>query len=211
MALRVSAAAAHRAAGRGGVMAAEFGLAAVGAAALTEGIKFLYGQAAELLKRRRERRSKGETAQAPGSPPAPAEAPQPPEGVFEGVPRLDEVDETVLDKVEEGLGELLERPALVRVSALGREADASDAELLEAAEALRSLLEHVHRQRITFRGEPGRPASGPLVFGEAEAETVDGLLAGVRARRIAGGTVHGKATGGHVAGEAIGVEADVIE
>jgi len=41
--------------------------AAIGAAALTEGIKFLYGQAGEILKRWRERKDKAaqeSTAQA---------------------------------------------------------------------------------------------------------------------------------------------------
>src|SRR5690349_16387636 len=43
-------------------MADPFTLTAVGAVALTEGIKFLYGQAGEALKRWRERKAAGKSA-----------------------------------------------------------------------------------------------------------------------------------------------------
>ena len=46
-------------------------LSAIGGTILVEGIKFLYGQAGELLKSWRERRQKGDAAEPPrlGSPP----------------------------------------------------------------------------------------------------------------------------------------------
>jgi hypothetical protein len=183
-------------------MADPFTLAAVGAVVLTEGIKFLYGQAAELITAWRQRRR----ATAPGSPsgeptggpvgmPVSASAAS---GVFAGDPRLEHPDPAVLQAREDTLDKILASPALVRVLH-GKDADPSDEEQVKAAEALRALLEEIYGERLTLVGETGREPSGtPLVRGEAEAETVKGLLEGVSAGTVRSGAIEGKAKAGIV-------------
>ena len=137
-------------------------LAALGAVALTEGVKFLYGQATELLKRRRERRDAARKAEV-----AAADLPAAPDGLLDGsltVPG----DVAVSDAEADQLIKLM--------SQLDADAEdlepirADDAELLKAADALRGLLEGVYGQRITFAGEPGRPPTGtPLDAAELAA------------------------------------------
>jgi hypothetical protein len=87
----------------------------------------------------------------------------------------------------------------------------ADDQLLETIDALRSALEAVYGQSITFRGER-RETSGSIVAGQVKADQVLGYVAGLRARRILGGSVFGRAVVGEVAagGEAIGVDLDEI-
>jgi hypothetical protein len=89
-----------------------------------------------------------------------------------------------------------------------QDVDPADTETLEAADALRRLLEVIYGQRITFKGEE-RPPSGPLVIGRAEVEKVIGDVAGVRAR-VVRGRVEGEIKAREVTGRASGVEADTI-
>jgi hypothetical protein len=151
-------------------MADPLTLAALTAVGLAEGIKFLYGQAGELLRRRRERKD-GTAAEAPP-------------GLLTGAVDLSRLDDNVLER---------ERPAIealyAQLTLHGQclaDADPADKELVRRAEALRALLELVHGQRITFRGEK-RPASGTRVDATADAERVAGYLAAVRAETIAEG------------------------
>ena len=138
-------------------------LAALGAVALAEGVKFLYGQATELLKRRRERRDAAKKDEA-------AEAlPAAPEGLLDGsltVPgdvAISDTDADQLIKLRSQLNVYADNLEPIR---------ADDAELVKAADALRGLLEGVYGKRITFAGEPGRAPTGtPLDVAE---------LAGVR-------------------------------
>ena len=58
--------------GRDTSVADPFTLAAVGAVAITEGIKFLYGQAGEVLKRWRERKAAGKRQRGAGRRPTAA-------------------------------------------------------------------------------------------------------------------------------------------
>jgi hypothetical protein len=116
--------------------------------ALTKGIYFLYSQAAEVLKRRRERK-----------------------------------------KTAEG------------------------GSLLVAADGLRRALEAVYQQRITFKGEPEREASGPVLIGRIDVQEVASYVAGVRARRVEGGArLEGEIKAGRVErdAEAVAVDADTV-
>jgi hypothetical protein len=182
--------------------------AAVGIAAITEGIKFLYGQASELLKWRREKRKTAESAQAAPSPQPPL-MPRP--DVFEPGPAQPSVDEGSLGRLVQPLDELCDK--LSGVVAGRTEVDTGDAALLTRVDALRKALEIVTGQRLTFRGETRPDAQGPVIRGEVHVNRVLGYAAGVAA-----GTITGKATveGTVVADEvgpgatAIGTEAHTI-
>ncbi len=85
-------------------------------------------------------------------------------------------------------------------------------QLLKIIDALRCALEAVYGQHITFRGE-SRETSGPIVTGQVKADQVLGYVAGLRAKRILGGSAFGRAVAGEVAAgeEAIGVDLDEIK
>lgn len=86
-------------------------LAAVGTVALTEGVKFLYGQAAELLKRWRERRDAAKTTPSKTVEPAVVELPA---DVFEGQLSAPQIHYDKLTKVEPRLKELVGKIALIK-------------------------------------------------------------------------------------------------
>ncbi|TQM78285.1 hypothetical protein FHX81_0547 [Saccharothrix saharensis] len=176
-------------------------LSVLGAAALTEGIKFLYGQATELLRRRRERRDEAAALEV-----EPAEVPE-----LDGELRLPlRADGAVLERVEPDLKEL--RRKLQDYADGVEEVASDDRGLLESADAVRRLLEAVYGQRITFRGEQ-RAASGPVVEGGIDVDVVAGYVAAVRARAVTGGaTVRASVRANEVAegAEVIGVDVDRI-
>lgn len=179
----------------------EGALAGVVTTALTEGIRFLYQQAQELIGSWRADR----TAEVTGAPP--------PVGVFLGELRLVPDDPSVLDEHAGAFDTLLTSPGLVRLT-LGHAVDPDNEDQMRAAAALRALLETVSGRRITFVGESGRDTSGTTVVrGEAEATVVRGLLAGVDADEIESGarlTGHVKADEVEQGGAAYGVKARKI-
>jgi hypothetical protein len=194
----------------------EFALAGITATVLTEGVKFLYGQASDLLKEWRQRRQdeRRDSADDPATRSTGGDVPNAalPSGLFSGEPQLTRPDWKVIEEHEQIMDDVLILPALVRI-ANGRDADPDDAVQIEAAEALRVLLEDIYHTRITLVGESRREPSGtPLVRGEAEAESVAGLLAGVAAGTIGAGTVEGRVRTKDVkgGGTAAGVKADRI-
>jgi hypothetical protein len=188
-------------------MADPLTLAAVGAVAITEGIKFLYGQAGEALKRWRERQS----AKAAAAEPTTAEpvSVQLPADAFEGQlqePRLH------LDAVARLEQELRDLRAAVADYAQGiDEVDPNDKRLLEKVDGLRRAMEAVYGQRIVFKGEAG-PSSGTAVVGEAKVREVLGYVAGLRAREIISGSVTGRVEADTVAtgAQAVGLEVETI-
>ncbi len=132
-------------------------LAALGGAALTGGITFLYGQVTELLKRRRDR---AEQAAAAAEPPM---VPAGPVEVLDGSLVARPVDLDVVAGNEARLREL--RRELADYADGLVEPDPADERLLEQVAALRGLLELAYGQHVTFRGEQ-RPATGsPLQAG----------------------------------------------
>jgi hypothetical protein len=172
-------------------MADPLTLSVLGATVLTEGIKFVYNQATELLRRRREK-----AAEAPDVP------------ALEGQLAPLNPDSAVLDRVEPDLREL--RKVLQDYVDDIEPISAQDERLLEATDAARRLLEAVYGQRITFRGEQ-RPVSGPVVEGTVDVDAVSGYVAGVRAR-VVGGSAHvrGAVRADEVSGTAVGVDLDRI-
>ena len=164
-------------------MVEPFSAGALGALAATEGIKFLYSQAAEVLKRWRDRKAGRE---------AEALAPIPVQGdtVLEGTLEPPRVDFDALERLHVDIKQL--------ASVLGdyagglEDPDPSDGDLTAAADGLRRALEVVYRQRITFKGEE-RGASGPVVIGRAQVEKVEGEVVGLRARLVGSGRVEATA------------------
>jgi hypothetical protein len=161
-------------------MADPLTLAVVGAAALTEGIKFLYGQAGELLRRRWER--KEAQAQGGGDPLA-EPLPAPPAGVLTGDPGPLVADPVALDGLAADLAEL--RTVLEHYVMEQRPVSADDAALLARIDALRQGLEAVYGRRLSFVGEDREP-SGTRVEGIAEAQTVRGVVAGASVGDVEG-------------------------
>lgn len=177
-----------------------FSMGALGALAATEGIKFLYGQAAEVLKRWRERKAGNEAA---------AEEPILVQGgeILQGELQPPKVDFDAVERLEEDVKKLA---AVLGNYAGGlEEPDPGDRELADAADGLRRALEVIYGQRITFEGEEREP-SGPAVIGRAEVDKVVGDVAGVRARLIRSGRIEGEVVAGEVTGRASGVDADTI-
>jgi hypothetical protein len=175
---------------------------AIGAVALTEGVKFLYAQAGEVLSRWRERRA--------GSP-APGAALRPPAELIEGEVEPAEPDLDRVGAVEQELRDIRRSLAVYADDSDPEPVDPADKPLLEQVDALRRLLEAVYGQRITFKGEAREP-SGPLVEGEIDVEQVAGDAAAVRARVIESGEVKGIAKAKRVerGGRVSGVDADRI-
>jgi hypothetical protein len=185
-------------------------IAAVGAIVLTEGVKFLYGQATELLKRWRDRReatAKGDAAAAEAAARVTLESPP----VIEGKLAPPVIHFDVLERSEETLKDLRRALAEYADEVDPRPIDATNEQLMEAADALRQLLEAVYQQRITFKGER-RPSSGPVVEGELKVDQLLGDAAAVRARLVLGGHVRGQATAGTVGpgGRLSAVDVDTV-
>lgn len=172
-------------------------LSALGAVAITEGIKFVYGQASELLKRRRERKKSG----VESSEPVPIENPDALEGSLEPLT----IDYDVLEELQEDIAAL--------ALELGEYKDGGTEpgpDVIQKVDELRRALEATYGQRITFRGETGRESSGTKLSGEARATLVRGLVAGVDVGTVRGGaTVEGRASAETVEekGTVVGVRA----
>src|SRR4051794_33553452 len=176
---------------------------ALGAVAATEGIKFLYGQATEVIKRWRDHKA-GKQAES--------EAPIPvavPEGVLEGELAPPKVDFDAAERLHDDIKQL--------ASVLGNyangleEPDPDDPDLAAAADGLRRALEAVYGQRITFKGEDREP-SGPVAMGSVDVQTVAGDVAGVRVRLARAGRIEGQAKAKKVeqGGKLSGVDIDTL-
>jgi hypothetical protein len=181
-------------------------LAAIGMAAITEGIKFLYGQASELLKWHREKRKAAEGTQVASSA-QPKLMPRP--NVFEPDPTQASVDEGALERLAQPVDELCDKLSGI---VTGRtEVVAGDATLLTRVDALRKALEVVVGQRLTLRGETRPEVQGPVIRGEANVKKVLGYAAGVAAGVIRGKvTLDGRVVADEVApgASAIGTKVD---
>jgi hypothetical protein len=176
-------------------------LGALSASALTEGIKFLYSQAGEVLRRRRERSDTGDQDTAVTVvPEAQAALEQP------MLPAR--IDDAALAGLESEIRVL--RSALADYAQEIDVVDPSDSELLETVHALRRALEGVLRQSLTLRGEQ-RPA-GPDIDVALRVGEVEGEVRGVVARLVEGGrinaTLHIDRVGGQ--GRVTGFQSDEI-
>lgn len=151
-------------------------LAGLGATALSEGIKFFYGQAGEFLSAWRIRH---EGRDAPGASLAP------PAGLLAGTPR----GEPQLDTPTEVVNDMRSLRQLLSEYVDGiQQIDEEDQALLETVDAIRRTLEIAYAQRLTFAGELNREA-GPIVVTKVEIEHVRGVVTGLRADHISEGRV----------------------
>src|SRR5262250_2637475 len=130
-------------------------LTMLGAAALTQGITFLYGQATELLKRRRDRKDADTKGASAAAPLTTVDTP-----ILAGKLRQAEVDEQIIEARSQELLELTE--GLSSYVTGTRKVDTSNATLIAQVEALRGLLELAYRQRITFDGEMREPTGSAI-------------------------------------------------
>ncbi|CAM5448193.1 hypothetical protein GCM10010329_34720 [Streptomyces spiroverticillatus] len=154
---------------------------ALGGWVFTEGIKFLYGQASELLTAWRARGAAAAAVEPPAS--GSIDVPIAPSDALDGVPAGASADAAVLDREHRTLVRLT--GALSPYAQGLAEIDPNDEELALLAGELRSLIEAVYGQRFTFRGETrertGSQVSVTQVLGEvggsvtgAEAEVAHG-------------------------------------
>jgi hypothetical protein len=183
-------------------------LSVIGAVALTEGIKFLYTQTGEVLKRWSERRKGTEKSTEHSDQTAVVEIKLP--EVFEGQLSDPKIHFDVVERLEPQLRAV--REGLSSYADETYRTDPTDEELVTTLDALRRMLEAVYRQRITFKGEQ-RPVSGTTIEGAIDVEKVQGDVAAVRARTIKGGKVTGTAKAKEVlaGGELSGVKVDIVE
>lgn len=175
-------------------------LAFVGGAALTEGIKFLYGQASEALKRWREHK---EAAKTLAAVPATSDVP----AIFAGDMKPLQFH---LDKVGELEPQILSAlPALSNYASGLMPVTTDNTPLLEQTDALRRLMEIVFQYRLTLQGEK-RDASGPHAYGEADIENVRGHVAALKIGTLNSGTAEGhlKVKNVEAGSQAFGTEID---
>jgi hypothetical protein len=148
-------------------------LAVLGGVAATEGIKFLYGQASELLKGWRERRQKGHDKET-----GPLDVPILPCSVLDG-PSVDRpADGAVVARQHSALVELA--GALSPYAQEQVEVGVTDIELAERAGRLRALLEEIYGQRFTFQGEEREPTGSRVVVRQV-LDSVEGAVLGAEA------------------------------
>lgn len=139
-------------------------LSVLGAAA-TQTIIFLYSQAGELLKARRERRAGSKTVDVPIVDNAVLDRPLP----------SAEADAELLEREHKTLVNL--SASLSPVASGHVDLDLTDPEIARRAGQLRALLEAIYGQRITFRGED-RESSGSRVDVVQVVRDVEGSLTG---------------------------------
>jgi hypothetical protein len=183
-------------------------LSSLGTAALTEGIKFLYSQASEILKRWRQKKDAEEksTSQLNQSEPLQIELPS---TVFEGQLSNPRIHFDAVQELESELralrGDLLDYAEGLEMVGI------TDENLLQTIDLLRDILEKVYKQHLTFKGED-RPSSGLLVESKVDVQQIAGHVAAVRARKAKSGTIKadGKAGTVELGGELIGVDIDEI-
>jgi hypothetical protein len=140
-------------------------LATVEATVLAEGVKFLYGQATQLLKAWRARRDD------PDSPP-PCVLPAP-AGVDIGTPRP--LARSPAVETEDALRALSERAAGIEEGGMPIESPAA----LEIIDALRDLVEAALGAPVQFAGEP--PRSPVIANINVVTQRVTGEVRGLRA------------------------------
>jgi hypothetical protein len=164
-------------------MADPLTLGLLGGVVATEGIKFLYGQASELLKAWRAR--KPEKVVQP-TPPDDLEVPILSSTALDREPVARPADAEVM---RETRGQLLSLATTLSPFALGQsDVDLRDADLAEASGRLRELLELIYHQRFTFLGE-SRDPTGSAVLVRQRLGTVKGRAVGAEADVNLGGAL----------------------
>jgi hypothetical protein len=149
-------------------MADPLTLSVLGAAAATEGIKFLYGQASAVLQAWRERRAAGRQVEVPFLDAQILDAP----------PTTFLVDMDVVAAERSVLSRLI--GALHPYASGLQDVEEDDEELARNAGDLRALLEATYGLRLTFAGE-SRQHTGSRVDVQQILGTVTGHVVGAKA------------------------------
>lgn len=183
-----------------------FSLAVLGGVAAAEGVKFLYGQATDLLKEWRARRARADPPAESDTldvPPAESDAldgPVPPTTVSQELLRTHYRELTTLSA---GLS-----PYALDHADL----DLDDPEIASMVDQLRRLLETLYGVRLTFRGEQ-RERTGTTIDVKQRLESVHGSATGLAAKSLAGGaeaTIQQEVGEVGVGGEVTGARIDEI-
>lgn len=161
-------------------------LSIIGAVVLTEGIKFLYNQASDALKRWHEHKSKIKEAIAQVETPKTERTPAKLPDIFQGQLNTPQIHFEELEKVQGPLNQLRKDLSDYKDHILP--VDPADPELLKKVDALRRLLEVIYQQRITFKGENREP-SGPRIITHIEVSELLGRAEGVKIDEMTGGLV----------------------
>lgn len=147
-------------------------LAVVSGLVLTEGIKFLYGQANDLLKGWRARRDAKKQA-AVKVPPMPTLDAPPPDVLDGSVDTSQQADELLLEKHERELDAAKKALAKYTHPDDPEPVDPGDVELRGEVDRLRRLLESIYGQRLTFVGEPDRDPTGTVMTVKVKADNIE--------------------------------------
>jgi hypothetical protein len=162
-----------------------FTATAIAAVVMAEGIKFLYGQAGDLLKRWRDRKEKAATAAAaPDTRPEKVELP--PNTAIQGSLTSPEINYEFLAEVEDRLR--AERKALNDYADGTETPDPANRQLLARVDSLRMLLEGVYGQTITFVGEQRPPTGTPVALGVVRARIIRGNATGFEVDEMVSGS-----------------------
>ncbi|MFJ3656549.1 hypothetical protein ACIPPR_25000 [Streptomyces nigra] len=157
-----------------------FTLAVLGSVVAAEGVRFLYGQATDVLKEWRERRAASRGDDAGDA----VEVPLQESSALDHSTAVTTVDADLLGEVR---GDLVALSAKLSPYALGHEdIDLEDRELAENVNSLRLLLEGLYGVRLTFKGE-SREKSGTTLDVRQKLDAVRGSAVGLEAGRISKG------------------------
>ncbi|MFD3504742.1 hypothetical protein [Streptomyces sp. NPDC058678] len=154
--------------------------------ALTEGIKFLYGQSDAILKRRAETRQAAARGEETPAELIPVQTPD----VIEGRLQPIRIDPDAAEELADVLKDLRRR---LEDYAQGYETPSDgNLDVLRATQELRNAIEDVIGQRITFRGENRASSGTPVVTGRLIAQEIEGRAAAVYVEDARSGRVDGE-------------------
>lgn len=176
-------------------------LGLVGVEIVKGGIKFLYDQAGEVLKRWREHKKDPDKATAPVTVADPN---------FEQLTAPVKIDLDVVETLNEELSAA--RKELTEYADGILDYDPNDQSLLKNVNVLRTLMESVYGSPLTFKGEQ-RAANEVLINSIADIQSVKGYAAAVRIENIEKGTINANSKVGEVSekGTFVGVDIKAIK
>ena len=175
----------------------------VGSTVVVEGIKFLYGQMTEVMKRLA---AKKEKPAEPASPPEPVVLPT----AFAQEGETRQANLVTAESLEE---EMFQLHGNLGAYAGGlKKPTEGDPLVIAQLEALRKVMEAIYANHITFKGEKLPASGGPTVSADIKIKEVKGYAAGVRVKKMNSGNASAKLDIDKIeaGGTAVGVEIDEL-
>jgi hypothetical protein len=157
-------------------MADPLTLAVLGGLVATEGVKFLFSQASDVLKAWRERRAKKAAGEETADQ---LEVPVKSSDALDAAPTGQEVDLAVIEQQNQAVLELIGRLAPYANDLA--DIDVEDVALGEAAGQLRAILEAAYGQRFTFRGEDRERTGARVSVRQVLGDVTGGSAVGANA------------------------------